>query len=201
MLSSSAAVAFLRSFRPGSALKRREEFLTCFCLFAASTHNLFRRERARRINGGKPRRLKKCLSIRILRRRQTLANACAYQDLWSIFGRNRFMAGTVKHAKLESRTARSRLKRGRQPHWQALVPGKVHLGYQCWKGDAVGRWVLRRYIGDSKYSRGSQRNLLRALDGLPMCTRCRKDAQVALRVVDNSDGSHAVWYGDGGSIS
>jgi hypothetical protein len=51
------------------------------------------------------------------------------------------MAGTVKHAKLESRTARSRLKRGRQPHWQALVPGKVHLGYQCWKGDAVGRWV------------------------------------------------------------
>ena len=57
------------------------------------------------------------------------------------------MAGTVKHAKLESRTARSRLKRGRQPHWQALVPGRVHLGYQCWKGDAVGRWVLRRYIG------------------------------------------------------
>ena len=37
------------------------------------------------------------------------------------------MAGAVKHAKLESRTARSRLKRGRQPHWQALVPGKVHL--------------------------------------------------------------------------
>jgi hypothetical protein len=61
------------------------------------------------------------------------------------------MAGTVKHAKLESRTARSRLKRGRQPHWQALVPGKVHLGYQCWKGDAVGRWVLRRYIGDNRY--------------------------------------------------
>jgi hypothetical protein len=26
-------------------------------------------------------------------------------------------------------------------------------------------------------------------------------AQVALRVVDNSDGSHAVWYGDGSSIS
>jgi integrase len=61
------------------------------------------------------------------------------------------MAGTVKHAKLESRTARSRLKRGRQPHWQALVPGKVHLGYQCWKGDKEGRWVLRRYIGNNKY--------------------------------------------------
>ena len=61
------------------------------------------------------------------------------------------MAGTVKYAKLESRTARSRLKRGRQPHWAGTLPGKVHLGYQCWKGDAVGRWVLRRYIGDNRY--------------------------------------------------
>ena len=62
------------------------------------------------------------------------------------------MAGTVRHAKLESRTARSRLKRGRQPHWQALVSGRVHLGYQCWKGDPAGRWILRRYIGGGKYT-------------------------------------------------
>jgi hypothetical protein len=61
------------------------------------------------------------------------------------------MAGKVNHANLESRTARSRLKRGRQPHWQSLVPGRVHLGYQCWKGDKEGRWVLRRYIGNDKY--------------------------------------------------
>src|SRR4051794_3934041 len=61
------------------------------------------------------------------------------------------MAGTVKHAKLESRTSRSRLKRGRQPHWQALMPGRVHLGYQCRKGDQEGRWILRRYIGNNKY--------------------------------------------------
>jgi integrase len=61
------------------------------------------------------------------------------------------MAGTVKHARLESTTARARLKRGRQPHWQALVEGKVHLGWQCWKGEPVGRWVLRRYIGNGKY--------------------------------------------------
>jgi integrase len=27
----------------------------------------------------------------------------------------------------------------------------VHLGYQCWKGDKEGRWVLRRYIGNDKY--------------------------------------------------
>ena len=61
------------------------------------------------------------------------------------------MAGTVKHARLESQSARARLKRGRQPHWQALVEGRVHLGWQCRKGDPVGRWLLRRYIGNNKY--------------------------------------------------
>jgi integrase len=61
------------------------------------------------------------------------------------------MAGTVRHARLESQSARARLKRGRQPHWQALMEGKVHLGWQCWKGDSVGRWLLRRYIGNNRY--------------------------------------------------
>jgi integrase len=61
------------------------------------------------------------------------------------------MAGTVQHARLESQSARARLKRGRQPHWQALVEGRVHLGWQCWKGEPVGRWLLRRYIGNGKY--------------------------------------------------
>lgn len=62
------------------------------------------------------------------------------------------MPRTVRHARLESRSARARLKRGRQPHWQALVPGgRWHIGYQHWKGDAAGRWVMRRYIGGDKY--------------------------------------------------
>ncbi len=65
------------------------------------------------------------------------------------------MAGAVRHAKLDSRTARSKLKVGRQPHWEALVPGKVHLGYQRWQGDADGRWVLRRYIGSHTNSNGN----------------------------------------------
>jgi len=64
------------------------------------------------------------------------------------------MAGTIEPAKFESRTARGRLKRGRQPHWRAIVPGKVHLGYQCWKGDAAGRWLLRRYIGKHRSANG-----------------------------------------------
>jgi integrase len=61
------------------------------------------------------------------------------------------MSGTVKHKRLESPTARSRLKRGRQAHWQALEEGRVHLGYQCRKGEPPGRWLLRRYIGHRKY--------------------------------------------------
>src|SRR6516162_11666790 len=64
------------------------------------------------------------------------------------------MSGTVKHARLESQSARARLKRRRQPHWQALVEGRVHLGWQRWKGkqgEAGGRWLLRRYIGNNKY--------------------------------------------------
>lgn len=62
------------------------------------------------------------------------------------------MAGTVQHAKLESVTARARLKRKSQPHWHMLVPGRAHLGWQRGKEDAFGRWVLRRYVHD-KYQR------------------------------------------------
>jgi integrase len=63
------------------------------------------------------------------------------------------MARTVKHARLESRSARARLKRGRQPHWRSIVAEglNVHLGYQIFKGDSDGRWILRRYIGNEKY--------------------------------------------------
>jgi integrase len=61
------------------------------------------------------------------------------------------MARTVKTAKLDSVTARNKLKKGRQAHWEALQP-KIHLGYQRWKGGAAGRWILRRYLGEgNKY--------------------------------------------------
>src|SRR5947207_3918631 len=59
------------------------------------------------------------------------------------------MSGTVKHARLESQSARDRLKRGRQPHWEALSEGRVHVRWQRWKGKkggSGGRWLLRRYI-------------------------------------------------------
>jgi integrase len=64
------------------------------------------------------------------------------------------MAGKVQPASLDSRTARSRLKRGRQPHWHSITSGKVHLGWQCWKGDKEGRWVLRKYLGRNRGRNG-----------------------------------------------
>ena len=99
------------------------------------------------------------------------------------------MTGTVKHARLESQSARTRLKRGRQPHWQALQEGRVHLGYQCWKGEPVGRWLLRRYIGNNKYrvqTLGRADDAARA-DGLDLLSFAQAEAK-ARAVVASPEG-------------
>jgi integrase len=57
------------------------------------------------------------------------------------------MAGTVRQAKVESKTSRSKLKRGREPHWRTITPGRAHLGYQRKDGAQQGRWLLRRFDG------------------------------------------------------
>src|SRR5215831_3944735 len=57
------------------------------------------------------------------------------------------MARTVTAVNISSRTARRRLKSGRQPHWNTLRAGHSHLGWQRWPEDKAGRWVLRRRIG------------------------------------------------------
>jgi integrase len=57
------------------------------------------------------------------------------------------MAGTIREARLGSPTARSRLARGRQPHWNTLIAGRAHLGWQRWPDDKTGRWILRRRTG------------------------------------------------------
>src|SRR6188472_3683644 len=61
------------------------------------------------------------------------------------------MAGTIKHAPLESRTRRAKLKRGRQAHYQAIIPRRLHLGYQRWPDGTEGRWLARRNLGGEKY--------------------------------------------------
>jgi integrase len=57
------------------------------------------------------------------------------------------MAGTIREAKLSTLTARSRLKPGRQPHWNTLIAGRDHIGYQRQQNEKHGRWVLRRRRG------------------------------------------------------
>jgi integrase len=56
------------------------------------------------------------------------------------------MARTIKPAALGSRTARARLRPGRQPSWNAIA-ARAHLGYQRWPDEKAGRWILRRRIG------------------------------------------------------
>ena len=67
------------------------------------------------------------------------------------------MPGRVQHASLESKSARERLKRSSRQgsakvHWQHLadLPGRVHLGYECWKGERTGRWIMRRHTPGAK---------------------------------------------------
>jgi integrase len=58
------------------------------------------------------------------------------------------MPRPVKDAKLDTRTARSRLKSSGKPYYRAL-DHELHLGYR--KGRTGGRWVRRSYLGDRQY--------------------------------------------------
>jgi integrase len=58
------------------------------------------------------------------------------------------MARTVRDARLETRSAREKLKPSGKPYYKALDPG-LHLGYR--KGAAGGKWVIRWYVGDGAY--------------------------------------------------
>ncbi len=59
------------------------------------------------------------------------------------------MARTVRDATLESRTARDNLKISGKPHYKSIDSG-LHLGYR--KGKRGGKWVVRGYEGDGKYT-------------------------------------------------
>jgi integrase len=58
------------------------------------------------------------------------------------------MARTVRDAKLDSRSARTKLAVSGKPYYRAIDPG-LHLGYR--KGVAGGKWVMRWYIGEGDY--------------------------------------------------
>jgi integrase len=58
------------------------------------------------------------------------------------------VAKTVRDSRLDSRTAREKLKPSGKPYFRPLELN-LHLGYR--KGKHGGKWVMRRYIGDEKY--------------------------------------------------
>ena len=63
------------------------------------------------------------------------------------------MPRSVRDSKLETRTARLRLKPQARPYWRALDPG-LHLGYRR-KAKTSGEWLTRSYLGHQKYKHGS----------------------------------------------
>jgi hypothetical protein len=70
---------------------------------------------------------------------------------WSMnFGEGETMPRTITIKKLDSVTARQKLKRGRMAHWQSIAPN-AHLGWQRWPDKPCGRWLLRRLV-DGEYT-------------------------------------------------
>jgi integrase len=59
------------------------------------------------------------------------------------------MARRVRDSGLESRAGRSKLKPRGKPYYRAIGDG-LHVGYR--KGASVGKWVVRRYVGDQTYA-------------------------------------------------
>ena len=58
------------------------------------------------------------------------------------------MAKRVRDLGLETRAARAKLKARGKPYYKSIGDG-LHLGYR--KGSTVGKWVVRRYVGDQDY--------------------------------------------------
>lgn len=58
------------------------------------------------------------------------------------------MARSIRDSKLDSPTARTKLKVSGKPYYRSIDAG-LHLGYR--KGVSGGRWVLRMYLGGERY--------------------------------------------------
>jgi integrase len=58
------------------------------------------------------------------------------------------VARKVRDSRLDSRTAREKLRPSGKPYFRDLEPN-LHLGYR--KGKHDGKWVMRRYVGGEKY--------------------------------------------------
>jgi integrase len=61
------------------------------------------------------------------------------------------MAGTVRYTKIETRTARMKLKPGKKMYWRNLVLGRLSVGYQRKASGLPGRWVARTTLGGDRW--------------------------------------------------
>jgi hypothetical protein len=61
------------------------------------------------------------------------------------------MARKVKDTALDSREARSKLKRRGKPYYRIVEEG-AHLGYRRLPKGRAGTWVERRYVGNQQYA-------------------------------------------------
>lgn len=57
------------------------------------------------------------------------------------------MARTVRDAKLDTRTARLRLREQDTIYWRTLLPGQLHLGYRRRNAGTAGLWIARLHLG------------------------------------------------------
>jgi hypothetical protein len=57
------------------------------------------------------------------------------------------MGRQVRDAKLETRTARERLRPHKHPYWTVNIPNEIALGYRKRKASLPGKWLVRRYGG------------------------------------------------------
>lgn len=60
------------------------------------------------------------------------------------------MGRKVRDSRIETATARLRLKPGRKPYFRLIEPG-LHIGYRR-LASGPGTWVVRRYEGDASYT-------------------------------------------------
>ena len=60
------------------------------------------------------------------------------------------MSGMIKEANLRTPKARTRLKRGKQPHMHTIAKGRA-LGYRRLPDDAAGRWLFRLHVCGKAY--------------------------------------------------
>lgn len=108
------------------------------------------------------------------------------------------MARTPRESKLDSRTARLKLKPRRDPYWRVIVPG-LYIGYRR-LADSSGTWVVRRRVaGRYAIDRFGIADDFSADDRVAVFTYAQA-IEKARRVVAGEDPVAPRHHGDGWTV-